>query len=156
MYSGGTSCVFNACYASGNGSAGYYLSIVYSTFNGCASDSNGYGYYIYGSSRSLTFNGCGAESNDAKSAPTNGVGFEIYGGKSITLNSCYVAQSATIGFWMTDAAYDINLLNCLETNPKTGATASFQVDSGCYGIHFSQLNYATATNITAGTTSMLN
>jgi hypothetical protein len=58
----GTSLVFNACYANANKGNGYELdSVVYSTLNGCAADSNPVGYALYGC-QGVVLSGCGCES----------------------------------------------------------------------------------------------
>lgn len=142
----GTSCLFSNCYANGNTNNGYHLdTMTYCAFVACAADSNPVGYEVVGAngeSQGISFLGCGAESS-----PT---GFEINDGRGIGLMNCWTYACSGKSFWVTGSAQAITLIGCAENSPATGATASFQVDSGCSATIIDP-SFTTATSIAAGT-----
>jgi hypothetical protein len=131
--SGGTSCVFLACYANANTNAGYYLNTLqYSSLSGCAADSNGTGYYLNGC-LGISLNGCGTESNLDNSVTYNGNGFVIYGGAAIGIYSCFVYQNPAISYWITNTADSVELSGCSDSSPTGTATYSIKYDTSTTG-----------------------
>jgi hypothetical protein len=122
-----TSLTFNSCYANGNGTFGYLITkSTYCSLNGCAADSNGYGYYVSGCS-GIALNGCGAEfSSEA--------GFTADASVGCTLTSCYTYSNSGISFWNTDGAADTTMIGCAENSPAAGATYSVKTDTGTSGV----------------------
>lgn len=95
-----TSLTFRNCYARSNtAGAGFRVNgMVYSHFEGCASDVNSYGF-VLSNVRSTKFSGCGAEGNnldgwfafaDNTGAPTSNPLFvsECYDVRGLTLDNC--------------------------------------------------------------------
>ena len=155
LYGGGTSCALAGCYANGNGQIGYNLGLAYSQLTGCAADSNGIGYYVSSGSTNITFSSCGAEDTIYHDTTYDGTAWKIDGARGILLAGCYAADTDRKSYWVTSAAADITLVGCTETNPPGGATASFQVDSGCTATIVGWA-YVTPPAIAAGTTAILN
>lgn len=126
----GTSLNMSACYGLNNGQAGYCLtSVVYSSLNGCATDSCGIGYLL-DTCQGVALNGCGCESTVNKSTSYPGHAFKVIAGASNGLYNCWNYANMAIAYWVTGSARSVILSGVSESGPVVGATASIQVDSG--------------------------
>lgn len=135
-----TSVAMNACYANNNNQAGiYFKKATYCSLIGCASDSNGIGYYLL-STFGMALNGCGAESCLSHGVSGYaGTSFKIegdlvYGSAATTLSGCYIYDTHEYGFWITGTAKGVTILSSMDNIPHAGATTSVQADTGTYTI----------------------
>jgi hypothetical protein len=118
----GTSLVFNACYANDNVGNGYELdSVVYSSLNGCAADSNPVGYALYGC-QGVVLNGCGCEDYTTAGYLFAGysVGCSVYGARTY--------NGSGIGIHVVTGTTRQTIGGATETSPKN-ATNFIKTDA---------------------------
>lgn len=131
---GGTSLVFNACYAVGVFKTGYYLdSLHYASLLACAADSTNQAYYL-NNCEDVTLTGCGCESNTIGASPYGGYGFVVNNGLGNSLNGCRIYRNASVGFWMKGNSIRTTLTSCTEMDPAATSQLAFKVDSGSTAI----------------------
>jgi hypothetical protein len=137
---GGTSLNFDTCYADGNYKAGYYVRSAYSSFNNCASDSNGIGYYLH-TAESISLNGCGSEVQEYRNAAYPGYFYYFHGSKSCAVNGCYAICGPDSNVLSTYLAFDDGatgiFVNVFKVNQPTGSTPPtnvFTIDKTCSDI----------------------
>lgn len=153
---GGTSVTLSSCFANACGRYGYYIDgLLYSTFNGCATDSCTTGYFVNRSS-ALTFNSCGVE---ATASP--GYGFALYNGTTaVVLNACYALNinAAGAGF-RVGANGGLNssriILNACRVAGSTAPTYSLQVDANNAATTTNFYAHPSAANAGTGTVTVL-
>lgn len=127
----GTSLQLNACYAAGVSAAGFYFdTMTYCALNGCASDSNGTGYWAHAGGN-IAFVGCGCEVPLNNSATYAGYSYVAHGGTQMAFYDCYATGSPSIAYWFTNGTTLGLVQTCREVSPTGTATASIKVDSGC-------------------------
>ena len=156
----GTSVFMTACYADGDGAEGYYLStLTYVSMNSCAADYNGEGYVIAGC-QSVTLTGCGAEQTDMPAGSMDGSSFKVTTDTAgavcyaVTLNGCYSYANNAVAFNVAANQHSVTLTGCVENSPGPDATASFQTGAGS-SVTIIGPSYTTATNLAAGTATIL-
>jgi hypothetical protein len=137
---GGTSLNFDTCYADGNYKAGYYLRSAYSSFNNCAADSNGVGYFLHGA-ESISLNGCGSEVQEYRNAAYPGYFYYFHGAKSCALNGCYAICGPESNVLSTYLVFDDSataiFVNVFKANAPTSSTSPtnvFTIDKTCSAI----------------------
>lgn len=107
----------------------------YAQLSGCASDSNGIGYYFL-SNFGLSVNGSGAESSQSHGVTDyTGISFKVegdlvFGSNAIELAGCYSYDTHNLGFYVTGTALGVSLISCMDNQAHAGATASIQTDFG--------------------------
>jgi hypothetical protein len=149
----GTSIQLNACYAAGVSAAGFYLdTMTYCALNGCASDSNGTGYWAH-SGGNIVFVGCGCEVPTNNSVTYAGYSYVAHGGTQMAFYDCYSTGNPSIAYWFTNGTTLGLMQNSREVSPTGTATASIKVDSGCTA---TVMNASTVTvvNYANGTTNL--
>jgi len=131
-----TSVALIACYGNNNNMAGIFIKkATYVQLSGCASDSNGIGYYFL-SVFGLSVNGSGAESSQSHGvADYTGISFKIegdvvFGANAIEMAGCYSYDTHDLGFLVTGTALGVSLISCMDNQAHAGATASIQTDVG--------------------------
>jgi hypothetical protein len=137
---GGTSLNFDTCYADGNYKAGYYVRSAYSSFNNCAADSNGVGYYLHGA-ESVSLNGCGSEVDENRNAAYPGYFYYFHGAKSCAVNCCFAICGPESNVLSTYLVFDDGatgiFVNVFKANAPTSATPPtniFTIDKTCSDI----------------------
>jgi hypothetical protein len=137
---GGTSLNFDTCYADGNYKAGYYLRSAYSSFNNCAADSNGVGYFLHGA-ESISLNGCGSEVQEYRNAAYPGYFYYFHGAKSCAVNGCYAMCGPESNVLSTYLVFDDSataiFVNVFKANAPTSSTSPtnvFTIDKTCSAI----------------------
>jgi hypothetical protein len=137
---GGTSLNLDTCYADGNYKAGYYVRSAYSSFNNCASDSNGVGYYLHGA-ESVCLNGCGSEVQEYRNAAYPGYFYYFHGAKSCAVNGSYAICGPDSNVLSTYLVFDDGatgiFVNVFRANAPTSATLPtniFTIDKTCSDI----------------------
>jgi hypothetical protein len=118
-----TSITFNSCFALSNTGRGYDLNVTYySALNGCAADSNGYGYYLTGC-QGVHLNACGAEDNVTDS-------FVLTGGTSNSLTSCLAYHNAHYALHTTGNEKNTFVAAFVENTPTGTPVNSIKTDAG--------------------------
>jgi len=148
-----TSLTFISTYALACNQAGYNLNAcTYVGLHGCASDSNGIGYLITGSS-GVTLNACGAESCRNVNGTYNAIGFKISASTDVTLNSCYQVLNQNISYWITSNSSRVLLNVCREVSQGGGAVNAIQVDAGCSRVSILHKDFLSPLSLSAKTTN---
>jgi hypothetical protein len=151
---GGTSCVFQGCWARQNAQAGYrWYQSVYQNVSGCAADNNGVGYYTQ-DSQSIGFFGCGAEGSLNNGGTWNGTGWWFDNSSVMTLVSCWVTDNRNLGVNVTGGSNAIEL-DVADNSPNVAAVNFIQTASGT-NTTITSLHNSTANNLFPGTTTILN
>ncbi len=149
----GTSLQLNACYAAGVAAAGFYFdTMTYCALNGCASDSNGAGYWAHAGGN-IAFIGCGCEAPMNNGATYAGYSYVAHGGTQMAFYDCYSTGNLSIAYWFTNGTTLGLAQTCREVSPTGTATASIKVDSGCTA---TVMNASTTTTVSyaTGTTNL--
>lgn len=102
FYQSGTSVTMNSCYAITCTQAGYELNQMnYCTFNSCAVEVCGIGFYLRGNCNSVALIGCGAEDqiprNTVDGVVYKGVDYQLEGGIGNSMTSCYSRNNQYAG-----------------------------------------------------------
>lgn len=140
----GTSVTMDCTYAIACGKAGYqFTNIHYATLNSPASDSCGAGY-IFTNCQNMVMSAPGCETTVNNGGSYTGQAYEINGGRDILLLSPFSNANCSIAWWITGSAQRVKLTAPYETSPAGTATASIQVDAGCY-VTVEQPDVTTAT-----------
>lgn len=136
-----TSCDMSTCYANANKRAGYYAhTLVYSSFQNLAADSNGVSYYL-NAIRNCELVACGSEATISNSAAYPGLHYYVRGGHSNVLTACYAttntAQADNLAgtyLTITNSAAQIlvHAFGCSGTLHLP--TVPFQIDTNCVDI----------------------
>lgn len=151
---GGTSCVFQGCWARENGSAGYrWYQSVYQNLSGCAADNNGIGYLVI-DSQSIGFFGCGCEGSINNNATYNGTNWKFDNSSVCSLYACWITNNRNLGVHVTNSANAIEL-DVADNSPNASAVYFIQTDSGT-NTTITSLHNSTANNLFAGTTTIIN
>lgn len=102
FYQSGTSVTMNSCYAITCTQAGYeFNQMNYCTFNSCAVEVCGIGFYLRGNCNSIALIGCGAEDqiprNTVDGVAYKGVDYQLEGGIGNSMTSCYSRNNQYAG-----------------------------------------------------------
>lgn len=94
---GGTSVVFNSCYAVTSTECGFNLyNMTYCSLNGCAAEVNGVGYN-FENSKAIVLNGCGCEDPIHRSTNFPGYAYQVISGSVVTAIGCYNRGADAVG-----------------------------------------------------------
>ena len=152
---GGTSCVFNSCWANDNAGAGYFWNqSVYQNLSGCAADWNGINYYAK-DAQIIGFFACGAEQAVFKSAAYPGIGFKIENCTQVQIDGAWVTKNSGVGIWVTGGGGSTSI-RAQDMEPEPTATAFIKVDPGVSGCAIYDLHNSTPNDLAPGTCIIVN
>ena len=146
--SSAASTTFQDCFSNTNTAVGFNINnLSYGNFTGCAAIAcGGIGYSLV-NCNSVTLMSSGAQN-------CTGNGFDISGGFTVSLLSCYTLTNNAIGVHFGSSHLQGYVQGYYDNTPGGGATNSIKVDSGCK-VTVGSNNTTTATSLDANATTHL-